>query len=163
RSLYGRAPGASPPEMPWPYRKFRSGDSAYCLEKPEVAYSFSTKAAIKSKRKFRRGSDGAIRSLFSHILTTKIRTSSSYPIDMITRLLSSLLLLAFVLGRGHSVFAFETDQYNLPPEPLADIGQEFALYVRDGIQLAVDDINAQIALHTTCLAEVAGQRGNCGS
>jgi len=59
-------------------------------------------------------------------------------------------------------FAFETDQYNLPPEPLADIGDEVSQYVEGRIQLAIADVNARIALHKLCIERVEGQSSGCG-
>jgi hypothetical protein len=41
--------------------------------------------------------------------------------------------------------AFETDQYNLPPVPLADIGEEVREYTVENIRLAVSKVNAEIA------------------
>jgi len=36
----------------------------------------------------------------------------------------------FLLMPSFSVFAFETDQYNLPEKPLADIGDEVSAFAR---------------------------------
>ncbi len=44
-----------------------------------------------------------------------------------------------------SVAAFETDQYNLPPVPLADIGEEVAEYTRENLREAMNKLNAKIA------------------
>ncbi|GEM_PF-5924867 len=48
-----------------------------------------------------------------------------------------LLLVTFFLLRTFSAFAFETDQYNLPSEPLADIGNEVNDYALENIRKAV--------------------------
>lgn len=58
----------------------------------------------------------------------------------VTSILTCLLLLI----NGTSLRAFETDQYNLPPVPLADIGDEVSEYVEENIGKAVDKINAEI-------------------
>ncbi len=49
-----------------------------------------------------------------------------------------------------SVFAFETDQFNLPSEPLADIGDEVTDYTVENIKKAVAKLNSKIG---KCLAE----------
>jgi len=48
--------------------------------------------------------------------------------------------------------AFETDRYNLPPEPLADISEEVTDYVAGQLSLAAANINARIAASEACLA-----------
>jgi len=48
-----------------------------------------------------------------------------------------VLVLAALLTSGH-VCAFETDQYNLPPKPLADIGVEVSDHVESKLRTAVD-------------------------
>ena len=53
-----------------------------------------------------------------------------------------------------SIFAFETDQYNLPPVPLADIGDEVSEYVEDNFRKAIDKINAEI---DACLKNSGGK------
>ena len=50
--------------------------------------------------------------------------------------------------------AFETDQYNLPPAPLADIGDEVTDYVIGQIRLAADDVNKRITASEACLASM---------
>ena len=66
-----------------------------------------------------------------------------------------LLLLRPLVG-----FAFETDQYNLPPEPLADIGDEVSEYVEARLRTAVAGVNAEIEKSVRCLeTKVKG----CGS
>jgi hypothetical protein len=57
------------------------------------------------------------------------------------------LVFAAVPGR-----AMETDQYSLPPAPLADISDEVTQYVRDHIFEAAAHLNADIAAHEACLA-----------
>lgn len=72
--------------------------------------------------------------------------------------------LCFVLLL-QSVAAFETDQYNLPPQPLEDIGEEFSEYVEQNIKKAVDKTNAEIARRQSCLENLILERSspNCAS
>jgi len=49
-----------------------------------------------------------------------------------------------------SIAAFETDQYNLPPEPLGDIGEEVSEYVAENLREAIDKINAEILEKQKC-------------
>ncbi len=64
--------------------------------------------------------------------------------------------------QSFSARAFETDQYNLPEKPLADIGDEVADYTRENITKAIGKINAQIIKHQNCL-EKNPVESNCGS
>ncbi len=50
-----------------------------------------------------------------------------------------------------SISAFETDQFNLPPQPLADIGDEVSEYVEQNLREAIEKINAEILLRQSCL------------
>ena len=54
-----------------------------------------------------------------------------------------IILCAVLLVQ--SVAAFETDQYNLPPVPLADIGDEVSDYVKENLREAMNKLNAEIA------------------
>lgn len=56
-----------------------------------------------------------------------------------------------------SSFAFETDQYNLPPAPLADIGAEVSEYVEQNLRKAVDKLNAEILDRQNCLENQAAK------
>jgi hypothetical protein len=49
-------------------------------------------------------------------------------------------------------FAFETDQYNLPPRPLADIGSEVNEYVESIVLKSVEKVNSEILQRESCLA-----------
>lgn len=71
----------------------------------------------------------------------------------ISFLLSLVLLLQPLTGN-----AMETDQYNLSPVPLADIGDEVSEYVENNLRLAVAKINAEITSHRTCI-ETVGKKG----
>jgi hypothetical protein len=68
------------------------------------------------------------------------------------RVLASLMLCVVILITQTSAFAFETAQYNLPPKPLADIGDEVTEHVEQRLQKAVDKVNAEILGRQECLA-----------
>jgi hypothetical protein len=70
--------------------------------------------------------------------------------------MSALLLLPVAAS------AFETDQYDLPRKPLADIGPEVADHVALKLEIAVDKINVEILARQKCLTEGKAERG-CGS
>lgn len=77
-----------------------------------------------------------------------------------------LILLAALLIPQRSVSAFETDQYNLPPLPLADIGTEVSEHVEAELRAAVEKVNAEIVVRQKCLAasnDDYGQLKGCGS
>ncbi len=61
------------------------------------------------------------------------------------------VLCAVLLANSTFVFAFETDQFNLPPEPLADIGDEVSQYVEDNLKAAVEKLNINITIAENCL------------
>ncbi len=75
---------------------------------------------------------------------------------------SKLFAIILTLSLLHVpvVLAFETDQYNLPPEPLADIGDEVREYTIENILKAVSKINAEIGQTQRCLDIV---RDKCDS
>lgn len=72
-------------------------------------------------------------------------------------------LCAAILAQSNAAFAFETDQYNLPPQPLADIGDEVTIYVESNIQKAIDKLNEQISMHQSCLNEKKPVNLQCDS
>ena len=67
---------------------------------------------------------------------------------MVQKLFALLLCLSclFVVTPAN-----ETDQYNLPPKPIADIAPEVEAYVVEHIRLAIFNVNADIAKHEQCL------------
>lgn len=67
--------------------------------------------------------------------------------------IARLFLCAVLLWR--TVAAFETDQYNLPPQPLADIGDEVSEYAEQNLRKAIDKINAEITARQFCLENTA--------
>lgn len=81
-----------------------------------------------------------------------------------TRFKKVLPAFLCVLLLLQSVAAFETDQYNLPPQPLGDIGEEFSEYVEQNIKKAFDKTNAEIIRRQICLGNLTVERkpANCG-
>jgi hypothetical protein len=77
--------------------------------------------------------------------------------------LVSMLLAIVLFLNAPAALAFETDQYNLPPEPLFDIGDEVTAHVRENIQTALDKLNADIAVRLSCLDKTAAKGTKCGS
>lgn len=71
-------------------------------------------------------------------------------------ILSLALLIAPLAG-----FAFETDQFNLPAVPLADIGAEVHEYVYENVAGALKKINLEITARQKCLEDKAAR--NCDS
>lgn len=71
------------------------------------------------------------------------------------------ILLCFALLTASAALAFETDQFNLPPAPLADISAEVHEYVRENVAAAMDKINGEIAARGECLTNADSRR--CGS
>lgn len=74
-----------------------------------------------------------------------------------------VLLAALLLPQG-SVYAFETDQYNLPPQPLADISTEVSEHVEARLREAVEKVNAEIVVRQKCLVASSddGKGKGCG-
>lgn len=70
--------------------------------------------------------------------------------------IAALLIFALL---SLNIRAFETDQFNLPSEPLADIGEELTDYVRQNIEKAVNKINAEITETDNCFQK----NQNCDS
>jgi hypothetical protein len=60
------------------------------------------------------------------------------------------LFLCFAL-LVRSVLAFETDQFNLPPKPLGDIGDEVSEYTEENVRRAINKLNAGIRSRLACL------------
>jgi hypothetical protein len=69
------------------------------------------------------------------------------------------VIVAALLSPGIAL-GFETNQYDLPPKPLADIGPEVAAHVELKLRIAVDKVNAEIAARERCLAAGAGTHGS---
>lgn len=84
---------------------------------------------------------------------------------MKTQAISRLFLCIVLLTQPFSSLAFETDQYNLPPQPLADIGDEVTDYVEENLRKAVEKINGRILAAESCLKKNSpkSERKNCDS
>lgn len=82
---------------------------------------------------------------------------------MRSRALTSLVLCALLLGSQIGAYGFETDQYNLPPKSLADIGDEVTEHVEQKLRQAIETINAQIETHQNCLPTNARKQSGCES
>ena len=82
-----------------------------------------------------------------------------------SRMPARLFLCAVLLAQPLVVFGFETDQYNLPPQPLADIGDEVSEYTEQNVRKAADKINAEISVRLACLENNAAKlkKVKCGS
>ena len=65
--------------------------------------------------------------------------------------IARLFLCFALLAPSIPVSAFETDQYNLPPQPLADIGDEVSDYAEENLRKAIGKINAEILARQSCL------------
>lgn len=74
------------------------------------------------------------------------------------RSLTALLICFALFARALAVRAFETNQYDLSPVPLADIGNEVSDYLQQKLREAVDNLNAQIAESEACLQPAAGAK-----
>jgi hypothetical protein len=76
---------------------------------------------------------------------------------IIVVILSALLLPQLALG-------FETNQYDLPRQPLADIGSEVSDHVERKLRIAVDKVNDEITAREKCFESGAAYRAprNCG-
>lgn len=60
------------------------------------------------------------------------------------------LALLIVLMHPPGIGAFETDQYNLPPVPLADIGDEVTEYAEEKVRSAIAELNKEIVESEAC-------------
>ncbi len=82
---------------------------------------------------------------------------------MRSRLLISLFLSVVFVVRPVAIMAMETDQFNLPPVPLADIGDEVSEYVADKLRAAIVKLNGEIAQHQACLDAAGTRKSNCAN
>ncbi|MEZ5345688.1 MAG: hypothetical protein R2681_09060 [Pyrinomonadaceae bacterium] len=78
---------------------------------------------------------------------------------MKTKRLLALLVFMVLLIQPIAIFSFETDQYNLPPVPLGDIGDEVTDYSEQALVKAVDKINEKIAHLEACLVKDSKESG----
>ena len=77
-----------------------------------------------------------------------IMLAASAGLFMRLQKIARLFLCAALLMQ--SISAFETDQYNLPPQPLADISDEVSEYTEQNLRKALDKINAEISARQSC-------------
>jgi len=61
------------------------------------------------------------------------------------------ILSLVILANGTVCFGFETDQYDLPPVPLADIGDEVSDHAMNALFEVVAKLNAEIAIRQACV------------
>jgi hypothetical protein len=83
---------------------------------------------------------------------------------MSIRTLFPILLSVWLLIPPISVSAFETNQYDLPRQPLADIGREVSDHVERKLRVAVEKINHEISAGEKCIAAGSDYRSlrDCG-
>ena len=74
----------------------------------------------------------------------------------------SILLTLVILANAPAAAAMETDQYNLPPAPLFDIGDEVSDHIAESLFDAVAKINGEIAEHQACLNSPPQKGLKCG-
>jgi hypothetical protein len=72
------------------------------------------------------------------------------------RVITAVVLFLLFVGQSSPLLAFETDQYNLPPTPLADIGPEVYEYTLENLRKAAGKLNAEIVEKVSCL-----ERADC--
>jgi hypothetical protein len=72
-----------------------------------------------------------------------------------------LLVCGLLFAFQTNALAFETDQYDLPPQPLADLGEEVSEHVEARLRKAVDKINAEILRRRKCIDDELS--GGCDS
>lgn len=76
--------------------------------------------------------------------------------------ISLFISLVFVLQPAAAA-AMETDQYNLPPVPLVDTGDEVSEYIEDKLRAVVTKVNAEIAVHQACIDAAKSKKRGCDS
>jgi len=82
---------------------------------------------------------------------------------MRSKALTSLLLISCFIAQPIVISAMETDQYNLPKVPLADIGDEVSEHVEKAMFAAVAKVNHDIAFHQACTDVATLKRTGCKS
>lgn len=76
---------------------------------------------------------------------------------------AAAVLVAFMITNVPFAIAMETDQYNLPKVPLADIGDEVSAYLETNFRSSIEKINAEIALRESCVNGTADKNTKCKS
>lgn len=80
---------------------------------------------------------------------------------MKSQTITAALVAVLLLSGVPSFRAFETDQYDLPPEPLVDIGDEVSQHIEESILVALKNVNTEIELHESCLRASMMGRARC--
>jgi len=62
-----------------------------------------------------------------------------------------IILSLLAMSGPRAALAFETDQYNLPPVPLADIGDEVSDHVEKALFAVLASLNSEISVRSKCL------------
>ncbi len=75
----------------------------------------------------------------------------------------SIVLSTLIVIQPVAVTAFETDQYNLPHVPLADVGDEVTVYVEQQLLAAVENVNKEIARRSLCVEKISERPKGCSS
>ncbi len=94
--------------------------------------------------------------MIANIFVNLSAAKSVIKIFMNSQAIARLFLCVVLLMQANIAFAFETDQYNLPPEPLADIGDEVSEYAEQNLRNA-GDFNR--TARNNCLGKFCG--ANC--
>lgn len=68
-------------------------------------------------------------------------------------------IVTILLINPVALIAFETDQFNLSPEKLNDIGDEVTNYTKENLEKAIEKINAEILIRQECLTKISAKKG----
>lgn len=90
-------------------------------------------------------------------LAARVEAADCYHMNVL-RSVSLLLILA--ISTAIASLAFETDQYNLPPVPLGDIGAEVSGYFEENLIAAIVEVNNEIDRLNRCIG--GGNAGKAG-
>ncbi len=77
--------------------------------------------------------------------------------------MTAAAILLVLLIQMPAAMAFETDQFNLPDVPLADISDEVEEYTLENVRKAANKLNAEIAMLQKCLDRAADKPSKCRS
>jgi len=87
------------------------------------------------------------------------------PIRIIRQAIALLCLGGVLLVCPSGSTAFETDQYDLPSKPLADIGDEVSEHVELKLRKAIEKLNSEIASREKCVTKPVARenKSDCDS
>jgi hypothetical protein len=74
-----------------------------------------------------------------------------------------ILVIVGMLVQPMSIAAMETNQYHLPPSPLADIGDVVSEHVENAIRFAAAKVNTDITRHQACIDRRNDHLSGCRS